>query len=956
MYSSKSKTSTKQIRILLKPLFLLVVFASSFLSANYAFAEGPSNFSNSASSLSLVNGEYIPAKEEHHFQQVVSGKFDTNSLRLLSPHVKEDVSPSNFYAVQGVGQDKQKIHRLDSEQDSKIQQATLSGSGTEANPYQIQSIADLQTLRNDVSYYDKHFILMQNLSFTVADYEDTSTGWNPIGNLSHRFSGSFNGNSKTIYHLFSNRNADYTGLFGHSSGIISNVRLEGVAITGLYTVGGLVGYNSGTLTNSSVVGSVNGTNVVGGLVGRNRGIIMNSSASGDVSGNNYVGGLVGYNPSIGTIMNSSASGDVNGESYVGGLVGFNIGTLTDSSAAGAVNGSDFVGGSVGVNFGGSITHSSASGAVSGSVNVGGLVGDNRGSITHSSASGAVNGSSYVGGLVGDNYSGSITNSLAAGAVNGSSNVGGLTGFNSGSITNSLASGIVGGIYSVGSLVGYNTGDVKSSSSTGLVVLHGLPATIPFSGTGTKEDPFQVTMITHLQSLRNNLYYYDKHFILINDLTFTSSDYENSELGWKPISNLTFPFFGTFDGNSKAIYNLHISRSTIDYSGFFGFSYGNITNLRLQEVTISGNKYVGGLVGWNFGTLANSSASGAVNGIFSVGGLVGDNLGTVTNSSASGAVNGTYIVGGLVGNNTGTILNSSATGAVSGTESLGGLVGYNRGTIMNSSASGDVNGIYSIGGLVGQNADTITNSSASGNIRGLDFVGGLVGDNLGGTIMNSSASGDVNGIYSIGGLVGHNDGTITNSSASGNICGMNDVGGLVGRNSEGTITNSVFSGLVTCDAINPTISSPSDASYELSSSDFLLSWTVSDSSGSGVFVLFRNGSEISSGSWLSGSTISTNLADLAVGIHNFTIQVTDVNGNSVSDTVSVTIQSVTTATTSSTTSSPTSSTTSSPTNIPTSDPTITSISAPVGTLWVLLCISLSLIITPVFIRRRHKHLQ
>ena len=560
MYSK----STKQIRVLLKPLFLLVVFASSFLSANYAFAEEPSNFSNSASSLSLVNGEYTPAKDQ--FLQSVSGKFDTSSSQLLSPHITEDVSSSNFYALQDVGQDKQKIHQLDSEQGSKIQQATLSGSGTESNPYQIQSIADLQTLRNDVLYYDKHFILMQNLSFTVADYEDTSAGWNPIGNSSHRFSGSFN------------------------------------------------------------------------------------------------------------------------------------------------------------------------------------------------------------------------------------------------------------------------------------------------------------------------------------------------------------------GNSKAIYNLHINRSTIDYSGidyssFFGFSYGNITNLSLQEVTISGNNYVGGLVGFNTGSIINSSVAGAVHGINYVGGLVGVNSGTITNSSASGTV--------------------------SGTNRVGGLVGDEYGTLTNSSASGTVSGINYVGGLVGASYGNITNSLASGTICGINYVGGLVGASYV-NITNSLASGTVNGSFAVGGLVGHNTGTITNSSAFGTICGINYVGELVGFNTGGTITNSLFSGLVTCDPIN--LTSPSDASYEFSSSDFLLSWTVGNFSNSGAFVLFRNGAEISSGSWLSNSTISTNLVDLAVGVHNFTIHIIDAYSNSVSDTVFVTIQSVTTAITSS------------PTNIPTSDPTITSISASVGTLWVLLCISLSLIITEVFIRRRHKHLQ
>lgn len=87
-----------------------------------------------------------------------------------------------------------------------------------------------------------------------------------------------------------------------------------------------------------------GENDVGGLVGLNHGTVSNSYATGGVSGDGsmFIGGLVGDN--AGTVSKSYATGDVSGTgNYVGSLVGLNTATVSDSYAKGSVNGSSYIG-------------------------------------------------------------------------------------------------------------------------------------------------------------------------------------------------------------------------------------------------------------------------------------------------------------------------------------------------------------------------------------------------------------------------------------------------------------------------------------------------------------------------------------------------------------------------------------------------------------------------------------
>ncbi|MFC1686030.1 GLUG motif-containing protein [Nanoarchaeota archaeon] len=327
----------------------------------------------------------------------------------------------------------------------------LGGSGTSGDPYLLTNCTDLQLMENGLTL---SYQLTQNISCSDTINWNSGAGFEPIGNDTNSFNGTFDGQSYTISNLYINRSTtDYVGLFGmiNSTGSpeIKNIGLENASVVGNNTVGILVGYtDSGTnITNSYTTGSVIGSNYVGGLVGRNNeGNITNSYATGAVSGTSgYVGGLIGYNS--GNITNSYATGDVNltcvGEcSYVGGLVGRHVlQVIQNSYATGTVTAT-----------GGEISH------------VGGLVGyiGSSALVEDSYAIGNVSGYAQVGGLFGENY-GNITNTYSIGNVTGSNNnVGGLGGRNYGNITNSYATGSATGTLRVGGLVGNNLANITNS--------------------------------------------------------------------------------------------------------------------------------------------------------------------------------------------------------------------------------------------------------------------------------------------------------------------------------------------------------------------------------------------------------------------------------------------------------------------------------------------------------------
>ncbi len=281
-----------------------------------------------------------------------------------------------------------------------------------------------------------NYALAGNLDASAQTYSQSLIG--------NRFSGTFEGLGHALSNLSINSTSvSYAGLFSDSSGVIRDLSLANLSLTGQAgQVGGLTGENEGTLIYVAAARTVAnqagaGANAnTGGIVGQNQGLVKNATFAGNVSANfadtnSSVGGLVGRNADdTGTvaayIIGSSSSGSVSGGYAVGGLAGvnnsFNNPAYIDQSySLAGVSGHNIIGG--------------------------GLVGVNYATVTNSYAGGAVNGggtSWYIGGLVGfEGYGiGSVATSYAFGGVSnagqapdGSTNVGGLVSGSGTAVTN-----------------------------------------------------------------------------------------------------------------------------------------------------------------------------------------------------------------------------------------------------------------------------------------------------------------------------------------------------------------------------------------------------------------------------------------------------------------------------------------------------------------------------------------
>ena len=98
----------------------------------------------------------------------------------------------------------------------------------------------------------------------------------------------------------------------------------------------------------------------------------------------------------------------------------------------------------------------------------------------------------------------------------------------------------------------------------------------------------------------------------NGGTFTGTHERN---GWPSIGNSSNRFTATFEGNSHTISNLYIDRSSLDYIGLFGSlgSGAHVRNLEIEGGSVTGDDYVGGLVGDSQGNISGCSSSASVTG-------------------------------------------------------------------------------------------------------------------------------------------------------------------------------------------------------------------------------------------------------------------------------------------------------------------------------------------------------
>ena len=375
-----------------------------------------------------------------------------------------------------------------------------------------------------------------------------------------------------------------------------------------------------------------------------------------------------------------------------------------------------------------------------------------------------------------------------------------------------------------------------------------------SETGTEENPYIITTAKELQNINNNV---SAHYKLGANINLADEEFT-------PIGNVdTGSFTGSFDGNGYTVYNLDVYSGK--YAGLFGSNEGVVKNVVLENVSVYGTRYIGGVVAYNtsLGTVESCKVvsgivetDGGVNSV-SIGGVCGVNEGVLSGSFSNGAdvkSSASGNAGGICGYwntalteelenvyNTGNI----TAGGSSADSYSGGLIGYVESTvnINGSYNTGNVtvtslpsyDSSYYFGGLIGYAKSTV-NINDSYNIGSVTvavnptnkswcnyycYSGGLVGYaenttnvnnsyNIGNVTATIKSHKDNQRCYS-GGLFGYakNTTNVSNSYNTGSITtygltyrdSHSYSGGFVGYAGEMLANNSYNTGDITANAIS-----------------------------------------------------------------------------------------------------------------------------------------------------------
>ena len=524
----------------------------------------------------------------------------------------------------------------------------FAGSGTESDPYQIANASHLLMLAeyiNSGNVEGQYELTKDAYYIQTADIDLKGKSWTPIGlydDSRHYFSGHYNGNYHSIKNLSCSSDNNYVGFFGR-------LGENGTDYT-----------DKCVISNLSIYGTVTGANAncTGGIAGElcSGATVTNCSFTGDVSGKNNVGGIAGMTYNGGNIHNCYHNGTVNASNtWAGGVIGsIRVGN-TETSVNATVNNSYHTGGAVT--------------AVNGSV--GGVTGRLEKAEKNTNVTITLDNNYYL-------------SSSCEGGYNGDSTYGYQK------LSDEMWSSAV---ELLGSPYVADTDNING----GYPVFEWQTTPYQFKGSGTAEDPYQISNKNELSIMRdlvNSEYssskYNSCYYVQTADIDL---QYDN----WTPIGirlvdgkEAGRSFFGNYNGQNHVIKNLFVVRD-VKFAGLFGSLNGNgaIENLVVYGEVNSSAPSAGGIVGEicnGGGIVRNCAFIGDVTGSAdATGGLVGYlwgsgsiescyHNGTVTNTgghNAGGIVGHCYV--GKYSDTNVTVKNCYHVGAVSGAEGKSGSI-------------------------------------------------------------------------------------------------------------------------------------------------------------------------------------------------------------------------------------------------------------------------------------------
>jgi hypothetical protein len=569
--------------------------------------------------------------------------------------------------------------------------AFSSGSGTQADPYLITTLANLQCINKDTTTLSAHYRLANDIDATETNTWNSGDGFDPIGNLSTPFRGSFDGDGYSINNLFIDRSSernvglfgDFAGNYGADEYFIKDLSLESVSINGGEFSGGVSGNFGGNVDvveRVYVTGSVSGTSKAGGISGSNYTDIKNSYTDVSVYGSYKSGGITAENRG-GVIENVYVNGDI---------------TAGSSSRAGAL---------VAYNQGGTFTGTFFNT-------------DNTSASECATNSDTAN----FGGCDGEEITGKTDAEMQDIATFTDTTTQGLT--TAWDFENDPND-------DTGSVDIWTLQDVTYPTLTFNEVFSG-PNPAPdcssypgafSSGSGTQADPYLIDTLADLQCVDKDTTTLSAHYRLANDIDASETNTWNNGDGFDPIGDATTPFSGSFDGFGHHISNLFIDRGSEARVGLFGQIETSffVDNIGLEDVDITGGDYTGGFVGrlGGGGPFVNIYVSGVVSGglgIAKVGALAGSSFGEINNVYSDALVNGEYKGGGLIADMLGGNLENAY---FNGNVTAGSL--DRAGAIVAKFSGGSIDGVFF-------NTDTTSASACATNSDTANF-GGCDGEEI-----------------------------------------------------------------------------------------------------------------------------------------------------------------------------------------------------------------------------------
>lgn len=222
-----------------------------------------------------------------------------------------------------------------------------AGDGTQGNPFQIETAAQLayfaKTVNEGEAYLHKYIVL-------TADIDLANKEWTPIGNYSNPFKGNFNGDNHTVTGMQISGELDRVGLFGECTkhnvnSAIKNITVKDSVICGINFVGAIVGYAEEiNIENCRSIGNtINGKTDVGGICGKIGGYSVGKVSqcynSSKVTGRGRVGGIAGMGGIAENCLNTGEIMIINKayQSAGGGIFGIFDDTTASASITACVN-------------------------------------------------------------------------------------------------------------------------------------------------------------------------------------------------------------------------------------------------------------------------------------------------------------------------------------------------------------------------------------------------------------------------------------------------------------------------------------------------------------------------------------------------------------------------------------------------------------------------------------------